>query len=96
MIRSRSAWISISTCVATVAVVLAAGFASATPSADEVPIPRVCWFSDYANAKLSNGCVYDKRHGRWMKEVDGRMVDARTQRLPVANLCHYFHGTECP
>jgi hypothetical protein len=29
-------------------------------------------------------------------EVDGREVPADTRKLPPANLCHYFHGAECP
>ena len=29
-------------------------------------------------------------------EVNGRQEPADEQRLPVANLCLYFHGTRCP
>jgi hypothetical protein len=64
-----------------------------TPKA---PIPRVCWFSDYANAKLSNKCEYRSGERRWYMQVGGRMVPADRQRLPVANLCLYFHGQKCP
>ena len=66
------------------------------PVAPEAPIPRVCWFSDYDNAKLSNQCTYDEREGRWYMEVDGRLAPADEQELPEANLCHYFAGQECP
>jgi hypothetical protein len=61
------------------------------------PVPRVCWFSDYANAKLSNKCTWDGDERRWyMEDEEGRRVPADTQKLPVANLCQYFHGKECP
>lgn len=60
------------------------------------PVPRVCWFSDYANAKLSNKCKWREDERRWYMKVEGEMVPADTQKLPVANLCHYFHGTTCP
>lgn len=60
------------------------------------PIPRVCWFSDYANAKLSNGCEWNADEERWYMEVDGREVPADGRPLPPANLCLYFHGTSCP
>jgi hypothetical protein len=60
-------------------------------------VPRVCWFSDYENAKLSNKCEWRDGERRWyMKDEDGKDVPADTQTLPVANLCQYFHGTECP
>jgi hypothetical protein len=66
---------------------------TATP---ETPVPRVCWFSDYEHAKLSNKCTYREESRRWYMEVDGRQVPADEQQLPVANLCLYFHGTRCP
>lgn len=83
-----------------VALVAAAGVATGVASSgDDVPpgpIPRVCWFSDYANKKLSNKCEWRGEERRWYMEVEGKMVPADTQKLPVANLCHYFAGTECP
>jgi hypothetical protein len=66
------------------------------PAEPQAPIPRVCWFSDYDNARLSNQCTYDARDRRWYMEVDGRRAPADEQELPVANLCHYFAGQECP
>jgi hypothetical protein len=73
---------------------LLAGEGEAGPRA---PVPRVCWFSDYANAKLSNKCTWNEDERRWyMKDEAGKTVPADTQKLPVANLCHYFHGPECP
>lgn len=60
------------------------------------PIPRVCWFSDYANAKLSNRCSYRTDEERWYMLVDGVQVPADTQRLKTANLCLYFSGSACP
>ena len=76
------------------AVLTATGDAEQGPRA---PVPRVCWFSDYANAKLSNKCTWNGDERRWyMKDEAARSVPADTQRLPPANLCHYFHGTECP
>jgi hypothetical protein len=74
---------------------LAVGAASGT-GAPATPVPRVCWYSDYENAKLSNKCTYHDADRRWYMEVDGREVPADEQRLPVANLCLYFHGTRCP
>lgn len=87
---------------ATVAlVVLGAGIATGVVHEDAravpaTPAPRVCWYSDYDNARLSNRCDYHADQERWYMEVDGRMVPADTQPLPEANLCHYFHGTSCP
>lgn len=60
------------------------------------PIPRVCWFSDYAKGRLSNRCTYRSDERRWYIRVDGRDLPADEQRLPPANLCLYFHGTTCP
>jgi hypothetical protein len=80
-------------------VALGAGVASGVAGQRDgprAPIPRVCWFSDYANAKLSNKCDYRSEERRWYMEVDGAMVPADTQKLPVANLCLYFSGTTCP
>jgi hypothetical protein len=81
-----------------VALVLGAGLAAVATGDDEpkAPVPRVCWFSDYENAKLSNKCEYRSDERRWYMEVDGERVPADEQRLPVANLCLYFHGTGCP
>jgi hypothetical protein len=84
---------------AVAAVALAVGVAKGVAHEDPVPkapIPRVCWFSDYANAKLSNKCEYRSGERRWYMEVDGRMLPADQQRLPPANLCLYFHGQKCP
>jgi hypothetical protein len=79
---------------ATAGGLLLAGEGEAGPRA---PVPRVCWFSDYANAKLSNKCTWNEDERRWyMKDEAGKTVPADTQKLPVANLCHYFHGPECP
>ena len=91
--------------LATVAAVLAAAATAgvsvlrAAPgeAGPRAPVPRVCWFSDYANAKLSNKCKWDAGERRWfMKDERGRRVPADTQKLPVANLCQYFHGPDCP
>lgn len=60
------------------------------------PIPRVCWFSDYANARLSNKCTYRDDERRWYMTVDNRTVPADSQKLEVANLCLYFAGERCP
>lgn len=79
-----------------VAAGVATGVASSHDDTPEGPIPRVCWFSDYANKKLSNKCEWRGDERRWYMEVEGEMVPADTQRLPVANLCHYFSGTTCP
>ena len=81
---------------AAVLVVVATGIAGGDAQPPEAPVPRVCWFSDYDNAKLSNKCEYDTSDGRWYMDVDGRRVPADEQRLPEANLCHYFYGQECP
>jgi hypothetical protein len=70
--------------------------ASRGESGPRAAIPRVCWFSDYENARLSNRCSYRDGERRWYMEVDGREVPADTRKLPPANLCHYFHGAECP
>jgi hypothetical protein len=81
------------------AAALAGGVATGLASQEEgprAPIPRVCWFSDYENAKLSNQCEYRGDERRWYMRVDGKTVPADTQKLPPANLCLYFHGTECP
>ncbi len=78
---------------------LAGGVATGIASQDDgprAPIPRVCWFSDYENAKLSNRCEYHSGEQRWYMDVDGKTVPADEQKLPPANLCLYFHGTECP
>lgn len=79
---------------------LAAGgttvIASQGDEGPQAPVPRVCWWSDYENAKLSNKCEYRSDERRWYMEVDGESVPADTQKLPPANLCLYFHGTECP
>jgi hypothetical protein len=81
-------------------VLAAAAVGVAIASRDEpvprTPVPRVCWFSDYENARLSNKCEFREDDRRWYMEVDGRTVPADTQKLPPANLCHYFAGTECP
>ena len=87
--------------LAAVAVVLlpGAGLLAAGAAGDDepkAPVPRVCWYSDYANAKLSNKCEYRSDERRWYMEVDGELVAADEQELPVANLCLYFHGTSCP
>jgi hypothetical protein len=85
-----------------VAFAVAAGGAAATaglasgPDEPKAPIPRTCWFSDYANAKLSNKCEYHEHERRWYMDVDGEMLPADEQQLPEANLCHYFHGQSCP
>jgi hypothetical protein len=83
---------------AVTALAVGAGVAVAVAAEDEpeAPIPRVCWFSDYANAKLSNRCEYRSEERRWYMEVEGRLVPADRQELPVANLCLYVHGTSCP
>ena len=75
---------------------VATGIASQGDEVPPGPIPRVCWFSDYENAKLSNQCEWRSDERRWYMEVDGETVPADTQKLPPANLCLYFHGTECP
>ncbi|MCD6728130.1 MAG: hypothetical protein LT070_12955 [Solirubrobacteraceae bacterium] len=76
------------------------GVLVATTGRPEVPtaaVPRVCWFSDYANAKLSNRCTWNGHDRRWyIDDANGRSVPADTQRLPPANLCLYFYGTDCP
>lgn len=84
---------------AAAAALTAAALASGVTGGEEAPqapIPRVCWFSDYANAKLSNRCTYRSDEQRWYMEVDGDQRPADEQRLPVANLCLYFHGPRCP
>jgi hypothetical protein len=84
---------------AVAATALAAGVATGVAGQDtgpKAPIPRVCWFSDYANAKLSNKCEYRSGERRWYMKVEERMVPADTQRLPPANLCLYFSGQKCP
>ncbi len=60
------------------------------------PIPRTCWFSDYAKARLSNQCEYNHHDGRWYMKVGSEMKPADEQKLPIANLCLYFYGTRCP
>lgn len=76
---------------------LAMGVGSSDDTASARPeVPRPCWFSDYDNKRLSNACEYDESSGTWLLEVGGRLVPAAEQRLPEANLCHYFHGTRCP
>lgn len=78
---------------------IVAGTAVGWPGGEPVPDvdpPRVCWFSDYDNKRLSNRCDYDAEARRWFMEVDGRRVPADEQPLPEANLCHYFSGTHCP
>ncbi len=60
------------------------------------PVPRVCWFSDYDNARLSNKCIYDEARRTWLIRVDDRLVPAEGVPLPEANLCHYFSGLTCP
>jgi hypothetical protein len=83
-----------------VAAALGAGaVATGLASGDDepkAPIPRTCWFSDYANAKLSNKCEYRSDERRWYMDVEGKMLPADEQRLPVANLCSYFSGPTCP
>jgi hypothetical protein len=85
---------------AVAAIGLGAGVAATgLASGDDAPkaaIPRTCWFSDYANAKLSNKCEYRSDERRWYMDVKGKMLPADEQQLPVANLCHYFHGQTCP
>ena len=75
---------------------VATGIASQGDDGPRAPIPRVCWYSDYENAKLSNQCEWRSDERRWYMEVEGESVPAHTQQLPPANLCLYFHGTECP
>ncbi|MGD9957325.1 MAG: hypothetical protein AB7V23_14765 [Candidatus Nanopelagicales bacterium] len=70
--------------------------AAAGPEGPRAPIPRVCWFSDYDNKRLSNQCTYDESGQRWLMPVDGRLVPAEGVPLPEANLCHYFSGPTCP
>ncbi len=82
--------------VAAALIVVATGVAGGDEPVAQAPVPRVCWFSDYDNAKLSNKCDYDASEERWYMEVDGRRVPADEQKLPEANLCHYFYGQECP
>lgn len=82
--------------VAAALIVVATDVAGGDETVAQAPVPRVCWFSDYDNAKLSNKCDYDASEGRWYMEVDGRRVPADEQQLPEANLCHYFYGQECP
>jgi hypothetical protein len=81
------------------AAALAGGVTTGIASQDEAPpgpVPRVCWYSDYENVKLSNQCEWRSDERRWYMEVEGESVPADTQKLPPANLCLYFHGTECP
>ena len=82
--------------VALGAAVVTTGLASEDDDGPRAPVPRVCWWSDYANAKLSNKCEYREDERRWYMKVGDRMVPADEQRLPTANLCLYFHGRECP
>ncbi len=85
--------------VAVVALAVAAGVAAGVTRGPDVPpgpIPRVCWFSDYANKKLSNKCEWRGDEARWYMDVDGRMLPADEQQLEPANLCLYFSGTTCP
>jgi hypothetical protein len=90
---------ALATGVAAVTIVLAietglvAGRDDGGPKA---PIPRVCWYSDYDKGGLSNKCEYREGERRWYIEAEGEMVPADTQRMPIANLCLYFHGTKCP
>lgn len=89
----------VATLASVVVVLVVVGVGLAGGGGDRLPptpVPRVCWFSDYENARLSNGCEYDWVEGIWFKEVEGRRVPASELTLPVANLCHYFHGLECP
>lgn len=64
----------------------------------DVPIPRVCWFSDYEGDPpgLANQCRFDRARQVWLIEVDGAWKRAKGRRLPTANLCHYFAGRKCP
>jgi len=82
--------------LAAVALVGSALLVASDDARATAPIPRVCWFSDYANARLSNRCTYRTDEERWYMLVDGVQVPADTQRLEVANLCLYFAGTACP
>jgi len=70
--------------------------AAAGPEEARPPVPRVCWFSDYDNARLSNRCIYDAAERTWRIRVDDRLVPAEGVPLPEANLCHYFSGPTCP
>jgi hypothetical protein len=94
--RSRLLLLASLLVIAAAAVVVATAIAGRGDSVAEGPIPRVCWFSDYDNAKLSNRCDWNDSEARWYMEVDGRRVPADAQPLPEANLCHYFHGVTCP
>lgn len=60
------------------------------------PVPRTCWWSDYVRVQLSNKCDYRHDERRWYMRVGSEMKPADEQELEVANLCLYFHGTECP
>lgn len=85
--------------LAVLAVSVGAAGRDGGPGEDDGPraaIPRVCWFSDYANARLSNRCAWRGDERRWYMDVNGRQLPADEQRLPPANLCLYFHGTSCP
>ena len=88
-----------SSLVATAALAAALGFGLAGDRGDpepRPPVPRACWYSDYERARLSNACEFDRGTGLWYLEGEGRRVRADRQPLPVANLCHYFHGESCP
>ena len=64
----------------------------------DVPVPRVCWFSDYEGDPpgLANQCRFDESRQEWQIEVRGDWKAAKGRQLPTANLCHYFYGRECP
>ena len=93
--RRRAAILAAATAVALGGAV-ATGLAGGDDDGPRAPVPRACWWSDYANAKLSNKCEYREDERRWYMKVGDRMVPADEQPLPTANLCLYFHGRACP
>jgi hypothetical protein len=98
-VTRRTSISAFATGIAAIPVVLAvqAGLvAGSEDGAPKAPIPRACWYSDYEEGRLANKCEYREAERRWYVEARGEMVPADTQRLPMANLCLYFHGTKCP
>lgn len=94
-VRSRILAVGTPIAVAALAIGVATGVAG-QESEPQAPVPRVCWWSDYENVKLSNKCEYRDDERRWYMDVEGEMLPADEQQLPPANLCLYFHGTVCP
>lgn len=92
----RAAYIGALIALAALLVGVGVGAGGGAKGLPPTAVPRVCWYSDYAHAKLSNGCEWDSHEGRWFKDVEGRRTPADELTLPVANLCHYFHGLQCP